>query len=88
MPTTIPAQYIGPFFRPELHIDDTGHLVLDAAGQAAADAYGLRFLYIGLPASTIYPPIYDSVSTPVDTNAGANAAGPPTVANFFHLDQF
>ncbi len=73
MAITIPAQYIGPFFRPELHIDDTNHLVLDAAGQAAAAAYGLRFLYIGLPAFCIFPPILGSVSTPSDTNGTANS---------------
>ena len=38
-------------------------------------------MYAGLPASTLYPPVFDSVSTPVDTNAGANTVVEGAVAN-------
>jgi Ca2+-binding RTX toxin-like protein len=54
--TTIPATTIGGFERPELHLNTAGQIIFDAAAQATADAYGLRFLYIGLPASTPFPP--------------------------------
>jgi hypothetical protein len=43
-----------------LELDSTGHIILDAAASAAAAAYGIKFLYLGLPESTPYPPVADT----------------------------
>ncbi|MGY4155973.1 hypothetical protein ACVINW_001815 [Bradyrhizobium sp. USDA 4461] len=77
--TTIPAYTIGGLTRPELQLDSTGHIVLDSAAQAFADTYGLQYLYLGCPPGTPWPPVTDSLSTPVDANSGNNtvAEGAP-----------
>ena len=57
--TTVPEFTINGFTRPELHLDATGHIILDASAAAAAAAYGTKFLYLGMPESTPYPPVFD-----------------------------
>jgi Bacterial Ig-like domain len=56
----VPAYTVGGFTRPALELDSTGHIILDAAASAAAATYGLKFLYLGLPESTPYPPVADT----------------------------
>ena len=79
--TTIPAYTIGGLTRPELQLDSTGHIVLDAAAQAFADTYGLQYLYLGCPPGTLWPPVTDSLSAPVDANSGNNTVIESAVAN-------
>jgi Ca2+-binding RTX toxin-like protein len=55
--TTVPAFTENGVTRPELHLDPGGHIILDAAASAAANEFGLKFLYLGLPASTPFPPV-------------------------------
>jgi hypothetical protein len=55
-----PAYSVDGLTRPELHFNSSGAIILDAAAEAAAASYGLKFLYIGLPESTPYPPVTDS----------------------------
>jgi autotransporter passenger strand-loop-strand repeat protein len=55
-----PAYAVGGGIRPELHLDPTGAIILDPAAAAAAAAYGLKFLYAGLPENTPYPPVADT----------------------------
>jgi hypothetical protein len=57
--TTVPAFTINGFTRPELHLDATGHIILDGPAAAAAAAYGTKFLYFGMPESTPIPPVFD-----------------------------
>jgi hypothetical protein len=57
---TVPAFNVGGLIRPALELDSTGHIILDAAASAAAAAYGIKFLYLGLPESTPYPPVADT----------------------------
>jgi hypothetical protein len=57
--TTIPAYTINGFTRPELHLNAAGQIILDGPAAEAAAAYGLKFLYLGVPASTPYPPVPD-----------------------------
>lgn len=57
--STIPALTINGITRPELHLDAAGHIILDAAASAAASEFGTKFLYLGLPASTPFPPVPD-----------------------------
>ena len=66
MPSTAPAYTLGGITRPALHFDAACNIVLDAAASAFAAAYGTKALYMGLPANTPYPPVSDSMSTPVD----------------------
>src|ERR1700759_4026122 len=73
MTTTVPAYTFGGITRPALILDDTGHIILFGAAADFAATYGLKALYAGLPPGTPYPPITDSLSTPVDTNGGANS---------------
>jgi Bacterial Ig-like domain len=53
----VPSYTINGFTRPELELDASGHIILDQAAANAAASYGLKFLYVGLPASTPYPPV-------------------------------
>jgi len=55
--TTIPALTSNGVTRPELHLDAGGHIILDAAASAAAAEFGVKFLYLGLPATTPFPPV-------------------------------
>jgi hypothetical protein len=73
MTTTVPAYTFGGITRPALILDDTGHIVLFGAAADFAATYGLKALYAGLPPGTPYPPVTDSLSTPVDSNGGANS---------------
>ncbi|VIO68212.1 Endo-1,3-1,4-beta-glycanase ExsH [Bradyrhizobium ivorense] len=79
--TTIPAFTIGGFTRPELHLDPTGHIILDPVAQAFADTYGLQYLYIGCPPGTLFPPIPGFLSPPTDTNSGTNTVVEGAAAN-------
>lgn len=56
--TTVPAFTVNGFTRPELHLDAGGHIILDAAAAAAAE-FGTKFLYLGMPESTPFPPVPD-----------------------------
>ena len=56
---SIPAYTINGFTRPALYLDSTGHIILDAAAAAVVAEYGTKFLYLGVPASTPYPPVAD-----------------------------
>lgn len=58
-----PAYEINGLTRPELHLDSSGAIILDPAAAAAAAAYGLKFLYAGLPESIPYPPVADTQSS-------------------------
>jgi VCBS repeat-containing protein len=73
MTTTVPAYTFGGITRPALILDDTGHIILFGAAADFAATYGLKALYAGLPPGTPYPPITDSLSTPTDSNGGANS---------------
>ena len=55
-----PAYSANGFTRPQLELDATGHIILDAAASAFAATYGIEFLYLGLPPSTPYPPVADA----------------------------
>ncbi|MCC8954085.1 cadherin repeat domain-containing protein [Bradyrhizobium sp. Pear77] len=79
--TTIPAYTIGGLTRPALQLDSTGHIVLDSAAQAFADTYGLQYLYLGCPPGTPWPPVTDSLSPPVDANAGNNTVAEGAAVN-------
>jgi hypothetical protein len=57
--SVVPAYTIGGLTRPALELDSAGDIILDPAAAAAASAYGIKFLYAGLPASTPYPPVAD-----------------------------
>jgi Ca2+-binding RTX toxin-like protein len=57
--TVIPAFTINGVTRPELHLNTTGQIILDEVATHAAEMYGLRFLYLGVPESTPYPPVAD-----------------------------
>jgi hypothetical protein len=73
MTTTVPPYTFGGITRPALILDDTGHIILFGAAADFAAHYGLKALYAGLPPGTPYPPITDSISTPTDSNGGANS---------------
>ncbi len=55
-----PAYAINGFTRPELHFNSAGDIILDAPAQAVATAYGVKFLYAGLPEATPYPPVAET----------------------------
>jgi hypothetical protein len=57
--TIVPAYTINGFTRPELELNSAGQIILDPAAEAAVAAYGTKFLYAGLPASTPVPPVAD-----------------------------
>jgi large repetitive protein len=81
MTTTVPAYTFGGLTRPALILDDQGRIVLFGAAADFAATYGLKALYAGLPANTPYPPVSDSLSTPVDNNGGANSVTEGAAAN-------
>jgi hypothetical protein len=81
MGATAPAYTIGGITRPALHFDATGHIILDPAAAAFAAEYGIKALYMGLPASTPYHPVAPSLSTPTDIDAGANSIVEGAAAN-------
>lgn len=60
---SVPALTINGFTRPALDFDSGGNIILEAAASAAASAYGLKFLYLGLPESTPYPPVAENSLT-------------------------
>jgi large repetitive protein len=70
---TIPAYSINGFTRPELHTDSAGNIILDPVAANFAATYGIKALYLGVPASTSYPPVAASLTTPSDTNSSANS---------------
>jgi hypothetical protein len=41
----------------EPNLDPSGHIILDGAAADFASAYGIKALYLGVPASTPYPPV-------------------------------
>ena len=49
---TIAATTFNGFIRPALNLDSTGHIIYDAAVAAAAAEFGVKFIFLGLPAST------------------------------------
>ncbi|MBR0752278.1 hypothetical protein JQ604_08780 [Bradyrhizobium jicamae] len=53
----IPPFTIGGFTRPELHLDNNGNILLDATAENFVEHFGLKFLYLGVPAGTPYPPV-------------------------------
>ncbi|MBR0852348.1 cadherin domain-containing protein [Bradyrhizobium diazoefficiens] len=79
--TTIPAYTFGGVTRPQLYLDATGHIVLTPAAQAFVATYGIKALYIGVPAGTPFPPVAISLSTPTDSNAAANGVAEGAPAN-------
>ncbi|MDN5000401.1 cadherin domain-containing protein [Bradyrhizobium sp. GCM10027634] len=79
--TTIPAYTSGGLTRPPLILDSYGNIVLDDAASTFAATYGLKALYLGCPPGTPWPPVHDSISTPIDANAGANSVAEGAVAN-------
>ncbi|MBR1036819.1 hypothetical protein JQ593_08100 [Bradyrhizobium viridifuturi] len=79
--TTIPAYTIGGLTRPELQLDSTGHIVLDSAALSFADTYGLQYLYLGCPPGTPWPPVTESLATPVDANPGSGTVSEGAAAN-------
>ena len=81
MGSTAPAYTIGGITRPALNFDATGHIILDPAAAQFAAAYGIKALYMGLPASTPYPPVAPSLSTPSDIDAAANSIVEGAAAN-------
>jgi hypothetical protein len=58
--TVIAAFTINGVTRPELHLNTTGQIILDEVATHSAEMYGLRFLYLGVPENTPYPPVADS----------------------------
>ena len=81
MGSTAPAYTIGGITRPALNFDATGHIILDPAAAQFAAAYEIKALYMGLPASTPYPPVAPSLSTPSDIDAAANSIVEGAAAN-------
>ncbi|WP_420967462.1 cadherin domain-containing protein [Bradyrhizobium sp. B120] len=79
--TTIPAYSIGGLTRPELHLDPTGHIILDPAAQAFVDTYGLQYLYLGCPPGTLWPPVQGFLAPPTDANSSANTVVEGAAAN-------
>jgi hypothetical protein len=53
----IAAYTINGITRPALNLDSTGHIILDQPAADFASAYGIKALYLGVPASTPYPPV-------------------------------
>src|ERR1700688_4633159 len=81
MSNTAPAYTIGNITRPELFFDANGNILLEGAAVDFAAIYGLKLLYLGLPASTPWPPVtppplsapVDTLSTPASVAEGAAA---------------
>jgi hypothetical protein len=53
----IAAYTINGFTRPALDLDSSGRIILDQTAADFASTYGIKALYLGLPASTPYPPV-------------------------------
>ncbi|MBR0848062.1 cadherin repeat domain-containing protein, partial [Bradyrhizobium diazoefficiens] len=81
MTSTIAAYTFGGITRPALTLDDAGRIVLFGAAADFAATYGMKALYLGCPPGTPYPPIFDTVSTPVDTNGSTNTIAEGAAAN-------
>ncbi|MBR1205935.1 MULTISPECIES: cadherin repeat domain-containing protein [unclassified Bradyrhizobium] len=79
--STIPAYTIGGLTRPELHLDPTGHIILDPAAQAFADTHGLQYLYLGCPPGTLWPPVQGFLAPPTDANSSTNTVVEGAAAN-------
>jgi Ca2+-binding RTX toxin-like protein len=56
---TIPAFTFNGVTRPELHLDATGHILLEGEAAVFAAAFGTKLLYMGVPESTPFPPVFD-----------------------------
>jgi hypothetical protein len=76
MGTTAPAYTFGGITRPALNFDDNGNIILDPAAASFAAEYGIKALYMGLPASTPYPPVAPvaevAPTIPVDVDNSPN----------------
>jgi hypothetical protein len=79
MGTTAPAYTFGGITRPALNFDDNGNIILDPPAASFAAEYGIKALYMGLPASTPYPPVAPSApvtevapTIPVDADSNPN----------------
>jgi hypothetical protein len=74
--STAPAYTIGGITRPALNFDANGNIILDPAAASFAAEYGIKALYLGLPASTPYPPVAAvtevAPTIPVDTDNSSN----------------
>jgi hypothetical protein len=89
MSSTAPAYTFGGITRPALNFDANGNIILDPPAAQFAAEYGIKALYMGLPASTPYPPIgkpppppvTDSLSAPTDINAAANTVAEGAAVN-------
>ncbi len=55
--SVVAPQTFGNFTRPELHLDVSGHIILDGPAAAFAATYGTKLLYIGMPADAPFPAI-------------------------------
>jgi hypothetical protein len=64
---------INGIMRPELHLDPTGHIILDGPAAAFVAEYRLKSLYYGLPENTPVPPVhqFDPVLRPGQVQMGA-----------------
>jgi VCBS repeat-containing protein len=60
---TVPALTFNGFTRPALDFDFAGNIILGPAALAAESAFGIKFLYAGLPESTPYPPVAENPLT-------------------------
>jgi Domain of unknown function (DUF4347)/Bacterial Ig-like domain len=60
---TAPAMTFNGFTRPALDFDFAGNIILGPAALAAESAFGIKFLYAGLPESTPYPPVAENSLT-------------------------
>jgi large repetitive protein len=79
--STAPAYTFGGITRPALNFDANGNIILEGPAADFAATYGVKLLYLGLPASTPYPPVAASLSTPVDSDAGAPNVDEGAAAN-------
>jgi VCBS repeat-containing protein len=77
MTTILPAYTIGGITRPPLYLDSQGNIVLTPAASDFIALYGVKLLYVGVPPGTPYPPVTDSLSTPVNL---FSAPSPDTIA--------
>ena len=81
MSSTAPAYTFGGITRPALNFDANGNIILEGPAADFAATYGVKLLYLGLPASTPYPPVAASLSTPIDSEAGAPNVDEGVAAN-------
>jgi large repetitive protein len=81
MSSTAPAYTFGGITRPALNFDANGNIILEGPAADFAATYGVKLLYLGLPASTPYPPVAASLSTPIDSDAGAPNVDEGAAAN-------